>query len=65
MKKIENWDGQLENTRIEYIQEQRNDDINTNSAVSVISAPCDADYQKADKTDYIVESIKEVKDIDF
>ena len=54
MKRIENWEGQLENTQIEYFQEQHNEEIFTNSDISVTSEPCDADYQKADKTDYIV-----------
>ena len=29
MKRIENWEGQLENTQIEYFQEQHNEEIFT------------------------------------
>ena len=54
MKKLENWEGKLENTQIEYIQEQHNEEKYTNSDISGIPEPCNADFQKADKTDYIV-----------
>ena len=54
MKRIENWEGQLERTQIEYTQEQGSEEMYSNSNVSVPSVSCDTDFQKADKTDYIV-----------
>ena len=54
MNRIEHWDGQLESTQIEYGQEQNNEAVDTESKVFVTTEIQDEDFEKADKTDYIV-----------
>lgn len=54
MDKIEQWDGQLERTQIEYSQEQNNEAIDSSSDVFVNFGIQDNDFEKADKTDYMV-----------
>lgn len=54
MNRIEHWDGQLESAQIEYDLEQNNEAIEAGSKVFVNTGIQDEDFEKADKTDYIV-----------
>ena len=53
MTRIEHWDGQIENTQIEYSQEKNNEVIIDNSKIC-FSSNYGTNYKKADKMDYIV-----------
>ena len=53
-RRIENWDGQIEDTAIEYdVIETEGSGIN-NPAVQAASAVIIREYNKADRTDYII-----------
>lgn len=54
MNKIDQWEGQLENTKIEYDLEQLKKASDVSSDVHVITNLPETDFDKADKTDYIV-----------
>lgn len=54
MNKIDQWEGQLENTKIEYDLGQLKKASDVSPDVLVITNLSETDFDKADKTDYIV-----------